>query len=284
MTTMTTMTSSTRGWAVVMAGAALMMVTGCRPSSNTPPVAEVASPRGMQAAASHDTASTTPTNIPMPSDAPTVEGTVTETMDASNYTYVKVKTASDELWAATSTFKIAVGEKVIVPLENPMRGFHSTNLNRDFPLIYFVGHIARPGEAAPAAPAASATAPNAMPGAPGATPADDAPQLIEKIAAAPGGVTVGDVVSKRKTFAGKTVTVRGKVMKFNPNILGVNWIHIQDGSGVVKDGSYDVLVTSSATVKVGDVVTVTGTVALDKDFTAGYRYDVLIEKATVAVK
>jgi hypothetical protein len=43
-------------------------------------------------------------------------------------------------------------------------------------------------------------------------------------------------------------------------------------------------VTSDAAAKVGDVVTVTGTVADDKDFTAGYAYAVMIESAKIEAK
>lgn len=50
----------------------------------------------------------------------------------------------------------------------------------------------------------------------------------------------------------KTVKVRGKVVKVNENIMGTNWIHIQDGTG--KDGTHDLLVTSSESVKVGTTI------------------------------
>jgi hypothetical protein len=84
---------------------------------------------------------------------------------------------------------------------------------------------------------------------------------------------------------GKTVTVRGQVVKFNGGILGQNWIHIQDGSGSDKDGSNDLTVTSpTGGANVGDIVTITGTVVIDQDFGAGYAYAVLIQKATVTVK
>ena len=42
----------------------------------------------------------------MPASAPaarTVTGTVLETMDASNYTYVRVKTDAGDVWAASGT-------------------------------------------------------------------------------------------------------------------------------------------------------------------------------------
>lgn len=269
--TVVTMMSKT---AVIAVCAALALAGACAKSSGPAPVADVASPSGMQPAASHAaTPATAPAAAP---DTNSVEGTVVETMDASNYTYVRVKTATGEIWAATSTFKVAVGEKVIVPLENPMQNFKSTNLKREFPLIYFVGHISRPGEAVATAPTdVTPTTPEG--------PMEE-PTLIEKIAAAPGGTTVANIVTNRKTMAGKTVTVRGKVMKFNGGILGSNWIHIQDGSGAIKDGTHDILATSNAVAKVGDIVTITGQVAIDKDFGAGYSYAVLLQNATVTVK
>ncbi len=84
----------------------------------------------------------------MPAPA-TASGAVVETMDAANYTYVRVKTSSGEIWAATGQFKVAVGEKVSVPLEMPMENFHSNSLNRTFPTIYFASHIEKQGSASP---------------------------------------------------------------------------------------------------------------------------------------
>ena len=244
---------------------ALASLAACSPKPAAPAAAAVATPAptsgALQPAASHAALT----------DQSSAAGTVVETMDAANYTYVRVKTASGELWAATSTFKVAVGDKVVVPLDNPMANFHSQSLKRDFPLIYFASSIPREGE-------------------PGATPADVAPkaaapaQVTEPIAPAPGGVTVASIVTNRKALSGKTVTVRGKVVKYNGAILGLNWIHIQDGSGVAKDGTNDITVTSTGTANVGDIVTITGTVVLDKDFGSGYSYAVLLQNASVVMK
>jgi hypothetical protein len=210
--------------------------------------------------------------------APTVTGPVLETMNASNYTYVRVKTDQGDIWAASGEFKIAVGDRVTLALEMPMENFHSQTLKRDFPLIYFTTRIGREGEPLPAMPAMmSAHGQEA-----GAAPA--AAQVTEPIQPAPGGTTVANVWANRKSLAGKTVTVRGKVVKFNGGILGRNWIHIQDGTGAAADGTNDLLVTSDAAAKVGDVITVTGTVAIDKDFTAGYAYAVLIEGGKIELK
>ena len=222
----------------------------------------------------------------IPAAVQTATGTVLETFDAATYTYVRVKAASGDFWAATGTFKVAVGDRVIVPLEMPMENFHSQTLNRNFPLIYFTSRIGREGDPAPEMPAmASAHAPTGGPAAgAGTVPGASATQVTEPIQPAPGGTTVANVWANRKALAGKTVTLRGKVVKFNGGIMGRNWIHLQDGTGVAADGTNDLLVTSDAAATVGNVITVTGTVAIDKDFTAGYAYAVLIEGAKIELK
>jgi hypothetical protein len=68
-------------------------------------------------------------------------------------------------------------------------------------------------------------------------------------------------------------------VKYNPAIMGKNWIHLRDGSGAAANDTNDILVTSQSETKVGDIVTVKGTVRADKDFGAGYAYKVLIEEA-----
>jgi hypothetical protein len=229
-----------------------------------------------QPAASHASAA-----MPAPGGAvETVQGTVLETMEAANYTYVRVKTSNGEIWAATLAFKVTVGETVVVPLENPMANFHSSSLQRDFPLVYFASNITRPGEAT----AASGLPPGHMPVSPGSQAAPASPELIAPVAPAAGGTTIANVWANRTTLAGKQVTVRGKVVKYNGGIMGLNWIHLQDGSGSVADGTHDLTVTSNTEARVGDVVTITGTVVADKDFGAGYAYGVMLQGATVTVK
>ena len=61
-----------------------------------------------------------------------------------------------------------------------------------------------------------------------------------------------------------------------------NWIHLRDGTGDAADGSNDITVTSQDVVEVGDAVTATGTVAVDLDFGSGYKYPLIVEKASVA--
>ncbi len=64
--------------------------------------------------------------------------------------------------------------------------------------------------------------------------------------------------------------------------MGTNWVHIQDGTGT--NGTHDLLVTTSQTVKVGSVITAEGKVVKDKDFGSGYFYDVLLENSKIIVE
>ena len=93
--------------------------------------------------------------------------------------------------------------------------------------------------------------------------------------------TVAEVNAKRADLKGKTVVVRGKVVKFTPGVMGKNWVHLRDGSGADADGSNDLLVTTQDETKIGDVVVAKGVVATDRDFGAGYSYKVLLDEATL---
>jgi hypothetical protein len=104
---------------------------------------------------------------------------------------------------------------------------------------------------------------------------------VGKVEKAPGAEarTVAELHAQAAALKDRPVVLRGKVVKYNPQILGKNWIHLQDGSGDPKAGTHDITVTCGDTVKVGDVVTLRGTVRLKKDFGAGYAYDVIVEDA-----
>ena len=73
--------------------------------------------------------------------------------------------------------------------------------------------------------------------------------------------------------------MRAKVVKFNPGIMGKNWVHLRDGSGSAKDETHDVLVTTQESVQLGSVVSARGVVRTDVDLGSGYNYKVLIEDA-----
>lgn len=93
-------------------------------------------------------------------------------------------------------------------------------------------------------------------------------------------LSIAALYKDKAQLAGKSVRLKGKVVKVNNNIMGRNFLHIQDGTG--DKSTNDLTLTSTQTAALGDQITVTGKVVLDKDFGAGYAYPVLLEDASIA--
>jgi len=259
--------------------ATALALAACSPSPAGAPAAPATTPAPASAA---------PANAPAAvSTDGTVAGVVAETMNSGGYTYARLAAGGAETWIAGTEFSLAVGDTVTATVDMPMERFHSRTLNRDFPIIYFVRDVVRNGQAASASASSAGPSAPAMMGshgtasAPDPTPATYAAVLIAPVPAAPGGMTVADVWTRRATLSGKPVVIRGQIVKVNYDILGANWYHLQDGSGVVANGTHDLVVTSRAQVKTGDVVTVAGVLTTGKDFGAGYAYDAVIEQADI---
>lgn len=202
-------------------------------------------------------------------------GEVLEVRDAAPYTYLRLKTADGEAWAAVSAAAVRKGTRVTIDNPLVMQDFESKSLNKTFDKIVF-GTLA--DAQAPAA-AAKASPHGAMGGAgAGATAAP-----VAKVAKASGSDarTVAEIVGGKARLKDQSVSLRGQVVKANLGIMGKNWYHVQDGSGSAGDGSHDVLVTTKDRAAVGDVVLVKGTVRTDVKLGAGYEYAVLIEDASL---
>lgn len=230
-----------------------------------------------------------------------LSGQVLEAQDAGIYTYIRLKTATGEAWAAVNKAAVKKGETVTIGNPMEMRNFESKSLNRTFDRIVF-GTLAA-GAGAGAAPAPAAAAAGAAPAAAGAAPpAAAAPpkgaggnlgEVHGNVAKAPdpgvisvakaegrSGRTVAEVNAQRTALKGKQVAVRAKVIKVSSGILGRNWIHLRDGSGSAADNTHDLLVTSKDKPQVGDVVLAKGVVMTDVKLGEGYAYKVLIENAS----
>jgi len=211
-----------------------------------------------------------------PAPAGPMAGPVLETMDAGGYTYVKVKTAQGETWAAAPKVTVKVGDEVVVQNPMPMPGYHSKTLDRTFEMLYFATAILPADQAAAAPTAVKGETPPT-----GAASRNRAAAQVDLsgIQKAEGGHTVEELFAKKADLAGQEVVVRGRVVKFNAGIMGRNWVHLRDGTGA--EGTNDLTVTTQAQVGVGDTVLVRGKVVTDKDFGFGYRYALLLEDAQV---
>ncbi|BCK87299.1 hypothetical protein MIZ01_1071 [Sideroxyarcus emersonii] len=218
----------------------------------------------------------------------TVHGEVLEVKEVENFTYLRLKTQDGETWAAIIKAPVKVGDTIAIEHAIVMTDFESKSLKKTFPSIIF-GRLGGTGGAADAGmgeePAMGGERPaNALGTSYATLPAKKQDAINdEHVARAKGenAWSVAEVMTKGAKLKDKTVRVRGKVVKYNPGIMGRNWVHLRDGSGSAADGTNDILVTTADEAKPGDIVTAKGVVRVDKDFGAGYSYKVLIEEATL---
>lgn len=213
-----------------------------------------------------------------------VEGKILEVIEVPNYTYLRVAQGNESVWAAVSTTKLSVGQTVRVRAQTRMQNFSSSTLKRTFDSIYFGviddGTAAAPADSAAYAMPGSSSDPHGS----GANPHGSAPEsdvAVGKVEKAPGanGYRIAETYAQKKTLSGKTIQVRGVVVKATNGVMGKNFVHLRDGSGDAKAGNNDLTATIDRAANVGETLLVEGTIALDRDIGAGYRYDVILENA-----
>jgi len=193
---------------------------------------------------------------------------VKEVLHAGGYTYLNVTEKRKDTWLAVPGMEAAKGDKLSYSGGMVMNDFHSKELDRTFPIILFLeGVIMESGMGTTAGLT---------------TPSSGSAVKIEKLSIAiepgEGCISLAKLLETKSDLDGKSVKIKGIVAKFNPDIMGKNWVHIQDGSEF--NGVFDLTITTAAQVMVGDTVTFEGKITLKKDFGYGYFYEVLMEDAT----
>lgn len=193
--------------------------------------------------------------------------TAVEVIQTSAYTYVRVVADKRDYWIATNKMEVKEGETYFWSEGAEMNNFTSKELKRTFPSIFFVQDFThQPILNKPQMPATSMAGKQKPPEKTGIT-----------VPRAEGGITVAELYSKKNSLQGKTIKIRAEVIKFSAQIMNKNWVHLQDGT---KDGNnWDLAITTQDTVKTGDIVVFEGIVTLNKDFGAGYVYEVIVENA-----
>lgn len=194
---------------------------------------------------------------------------VEEVIQSSNYTYLKVTENGAENWIAVNRQEAAAGEVYYYDQALEMKNFKSKELDRTFETIYFVQELSKlPGSAA-------ATVENPHGKTMGKVSVEQKGGI--SVAPAENGLTIAKLFSSKKDYSGKVIKMKGQVVKVNEEVMGKNWIHIQDGTS---DGDhFDLTITTLEKVAVDDVVTFEGTIVLDKDFGYGYAYELIMEDA-----
>jgi len=201
---------------------------------------------------------------------------VKEVIQTSSYSYLKVTEKGNERWVAVSKQDINAGDVYYYEGSLQMTNFQSKELNRTFDEVYFLNQISK----TPFAEAAAAEAMAGMPAHSGKVNTEQNSAItLEKQA---GEITVAQVFANRAEYEGKEIEIRGIVVKVNKEVMGKNWIHIQDGTN--DNGNFDLTITSMDLPALNDEVTFKGKITLKKDFGAGYYYDVIMEEATLQNK
>jgi len=191
---------------------------------------------------------------------------VLEVLPTDKYVYMRVSEGNQEFWLATGKQPVEIGDRFQFTDGLLKTNFESKEYNRVFEKLYLVSRMTPLG-----GPATKST--------------DKGKTSLENISTdevvpAEGSIAIADIIENPSKYDGKQVQVTGKCTKLNANIMGRHWIHLKDGS----NDDYDFVVTSDQAIPEGHVVTMAGTISLDRDFGSGYRYEILMENATAVIK
>lgn len=214
-------------------------------------------------------------NAPEAAEMANTEVKITEVIQGNSYTYLNVNDGSRDYWIATSKIEAKEGDSFSYTNALEMKNFESKELNRVFESIYLVQEMSN--QAASSGAAYSNGTPDRSNTAAAGT--EDI-----KVEPAKDGITLAELFANRSSYGGKSVTIRGQVTKFNPQIMGKNWLHIQDGTKADGKGNFDLTVTTGDMAKVGDTASFTGKITLNKDLGSGYSFEVIMEDATISQK
>lgn len=195
---------------------------------------------------------------------------VEEVIQTTSYTYLRVIEKGKEVWMAVTKMAANVGDVFYYGNGLEMLDFESKELGRVFDRVLFVEDLRTQ-------PNKTMSMHHSMTGH-GMNEAGGAREDLQLEPVA-GGITIGELFKNRETYRGKKVVVTGKVVKVNKDIMSRNWVHLQDGTA--HEGKYDLTLTTNEMVELDELVTFEGTVAVDKDFGAGYFYELIVEGASL---
>lgn len=230
----------------------LIVVTGCQ---NNPKVIE---PVNM-----------TSDETPVVSEKQSHEVVVQDFLHASRYTYLDVMENGENYWIAIPYTEVEKGETYFYTEGVLMHNFESKEHDRVFEKLYLVSGVSK-------TPDFTASRRGDIPAI-----SETEPVLIEEIPPIAGGKRISELFSNPAAFSDQTIIIKGQCVKVNRNIMGKNWVHLQDGSKDADNNNLDLTVSTMSEVEVGEIVVFEGKIVTNKDFGSGYRYDLMMEEATL---
>jgi len=194
---------------------------------------------------------------------------IQEVLQAKEYSYLRVKEADKSSWIAVVKSDFEEGETYYYVEGLPMQNFKSKDLDRTFEQVLFVNIISKK-------PILRKKQDETAMHGHSSTQKSVANETI-KITPAKNGITIAQLFSEKEKYADKTVSVKGIVVKYNQQIMGRNWVHIQDGTK--HDSEHELTITTYDEAAVGDTLIFEGKITLNKDFGSGYFFNLIMEQA-----
>ena len=147
---------------------------------------------------------------------------VQEVLQVESYTYLKVQEKDALKWLAVPKMEASVGEVYYYQGGMVLKNFKSTELDKVFEEIYFLGGITNsdvidvkkgivdPNEIKEITTSVKKPTLNKL------------DLTIEKVE---GGTRIGELFENKQNYEGKKIKIKGEVTKYSSGIMGKNWVH-----------------------------------------------------------
>ncbi len=191
-----------------------------------------------------------------------------EVLNTSRYTYIQVSEGMEKYWIAISKREITKGNAYLYRGGLKKTNFYSQEFNRTFDVVYLISNFIDEREH-PGGNLNNNSQPGNLP-----TEANHENVKME------GSISISELIKNKIKYKDKKIIVSGYCVKANYQIMGRNWYHLKSDNDP-KSKSVDLTVTSQDNIQVGDQVSFEGIIALNKDFGAGYKYEIIMESATL---
>ncbi len=184
-------------------------------------------------------------------------GTILEILESGGYSYFYIDGRDSTFWIAVRETPAYVGAKITFQGQMWMPDFNSSTLGMTFPNILFSGdaYIVKSEDSSMS-------------------------QVVQSnsVTRLPGTLPIIDVYRNSEKLAGDSVIVQGEAVKVMHKVMGKTWIHLRDDSAP-GDSATIIITTLDTSIKVGNIISAQGILAIDKDFGFGYFYSVIMEDA-----
>ena len=179
---------------------------------------------------------------------------VLEILPTVKYLYLRVVELGDEYWIATLKADVIEGEYYYITGGLLKTNFESKEHNRIFDKMLLIENIVPENHS------------------------QQTTDILESDAIvnnnrSESSIKLSEIINNPQKYVGQRVQIEGTCIKVNENIMGLNWIHINDGT----NANTDFIATTTETIPLGTYIILKGVVAVDKDLGSGYFYPILLE-------